>query len=153
MKLEMKVSRENNILTHSLLTCVLSSQPSQSWSPSFDDARLLENNLPSMAEFQSPIQVSSASIEQNFSIQENLNVAISESSSVISNSKHMAWLYEKTLQIILSISISSKLQPPSRYYFKALITWRAIFVRSALRGISIVLKPSKLVLQSSPTTG
>ena len=33
------------------------------------------NNCPSTASFQSPIQVNSTSIEQNVSIQENLNVA------------------------------------------------------------------------------
>ena len=39
----------------------------------------LNNNCPSTAPFQSPIQVNcySTSIEQNVSIQENLNVAIS----------------------------------------------------------------------------
>ena len=37
----------------------------------------LNNNCPSTAPFQSPIQVNSTSIEQNVSIQEYLNVAIS----------------------------------------------------------------------------
>ena len=37
----------------------------------------LKNNCPSMAPFQSPIQVNSTSIEQNVFIQENLNVTIS----------------------------------------------------------------------------
>ena len=37
----------------------------------------LNNNCPSTAPFQSPIQVNSTSIEINVSIQENLNVAIS----------------------------------------------------------------------------
>ena len=37
----------------------------------------LNNNCPSTAPFQSPIQVNSTSIEQNVSIQENLNVTIS----------------------------------------------------------------------------
>ena len=37
----------------------------------------LNNNCPSTAPFQSPIQVNSTSIEQNVSIQENLTVAIS----------------------------------------------------------------------------
>ena len=37
----------------------------------------LNNNCPSTARFQSPIQVDSTSIEQNVSIQENLNVTIS----------------------------------------------------------------------------
>ena len=37
----------------------------------------LNNNCLSKAPFQSPIQVNSTSIEQNFSIQENLIVAIS----------------------------------------------------------------------------
>ena len=36
----------------------------------------LNNNRPSTAPFQSPIQVNSTSIEQNVSILENLNVAI-----------------------------------------------------------------------------
>ena len=37
----------------------------------------LNNNCPSTAPFQSPIQVNSTSIEQNVFIQENLNVTIS----------------------------------------------------------------------------
>ena len=37
----------------------------------------LNNNCPSTAPFQSPIQVNSSSIEQIVSIQENLNVTIS----------------------------------------------------------------------------
>ena len=37
----------------------------------------LNNNCPSTAPFQSPIQVNSTTIEQNASIQENLNVTIS----------------------------------------------------------------------------
>ena len=37
----------------------------------------LNNNCPSTAPFQSPIQVNSTSIEQNISIQEDLNVTIS----------------------------------------------------------------------------
>ena len=37
----------------------------------------LNNNCPSTAPFQSPIQVNSTSIEQNVSIQEDLNVTIS----------------------------------------------------------------------------
>ena len=37
----------------------------------------LNNNCPSTAPFQTSIQVNSTSIEQNVSIQENLNVAIS----------------------------------------------------------------------------
>ena len=36
----------------------------------------LNNNCPSTAPFQSPVQVNSTSIEQNVSIQENLNGAI-----------------------------------------------------------------------------
>ena len=89
------------------------------------------NNCPSMAPFQSPIQVSSSSIDQNVSIQENLDVAISIKNDCDyqhANSKHMAWFPEKTSQIIIIIwiSISSKLQLPSRNYFKVLITWRTI---------------------------
>ena len=38
----------------------------------------LNNNCPSTAPFQSPIQVNSTSIEQNVSIQENLNVTTVE---------------------------------------------------------------------------
>ena len=37
----------------------------------------LNNNFPSTAPFQSPIQVSSTSIKQNVSIQKKLNAAIS----------------------------------------------------------------------------
>ena len=57
------------------------------------------NNCPFTALFQSSIQVSSTSIEENISIQENLNVAISKI-IVISNSKHMAWFPEETSQIV-----------------------------------------------------
>ena len=41
------------------------------------------NNCPSTAPFQSPIQVNSTSIEQNVSIQENLNVTISPSKMIV----------------------------------------------------------------------
>ena len=44
----------------------------------------LNNNCPSTAPFQSPIQVNSTSIEQNVSIQGNLNVTVSKM-VVISN--------------------------------------------------------------------
>ena len=53
----------------------------------------LNNNFPSTAPFQSPIQVNSTSIEKNVSIQENLNVAISLKNDCDfqhSNSKLMA---------------------------------------------------------------
>ena len=43
----------------------------------------LNNSCPSAAPFQSPIQVNSTSIEQNVSIQENLNVTISLSEIVV----------------------------------------------------------------------
>ena len=87
----------------------------------------LNNNFPSTALFQSPIQVDSTSIEQNVSIKEYLNVAISIKNDCDfqhSNGKHIAWFPKETLQIVLSIS--SKLQLPSRNYFKVLITWTAI---------------------------
>ena len=65
-----------------------------------------------MAPFQSPIQVNSTCIEQNISIQENLNVAVSIKNDCDfqhSNRKHMASGFpEETLQIVLSVSISSK---------------------------------------------
>ena len=48
-----------------------------SWWPSFADTSLLEQQLPFHPPFQSSIQVNSTSIEQNVSIQENLNAAIS----------------------------------------------------------------------------
>ena len=87
----------------------------------------LNNNCPSMAPFQSPIQVNSTSIEQNVSIQENLNISLKNDCDFQhSNSKHMAWFPEETSQIFRLISISSKLQLPSRNYFKVLITWTAI---------------------------
>ena len=53
----------------------------------------LNNNYPSKAPFQSPVQVNSTSIEQNVSIQEYLNVAISIKNDCDyqhSNGKHMA---------------------------------------------------------------
>ena len=56
--------------------------PSQPFSILITKAQLmslsLNNNCHSTAPFQSPIQVSSTSIEQNVSIQENLNAAISK---------------------------------------------------------------------------
>ena len=84
----------------------------------------LNNNYPSTAPIQSPIQVNSNSIEQNVSIEENLNAAISLKNDCDFqhyNSKHMVWFPEETSLFFLSISISSKLQLPSRNYFKALI--------------------------------
>ena len=53
----------------------------------------LNNNTPSTAPFQSPIQVNSTSIEQNVSIQVYLNVAISTKNDCDfqhSNGKHIA---------------------------------------------------------------
>ena len=53
----------------------------------------LNNNCPSTAPFQSPIQVNSTSIKQNVSIQEYLNVAISIKNDCDfqhSNGKHIA---------------------------------------------------------------
>ena len=72
----------------------------------------LNNNCPSTTPFQSPIQVNSTPIEQNVSIQENLNVAMSIKNYCDfqhSNSKHMAWFDfpEETSKIVLPISISS----------------------------------------------
>ena len=74
-KLGMKVLRDKQCfntqfaLTHA--QCLLS------WSPSFADASLLEQQLSFHPPFQSSIQVNSTYIEQNVSIQENLNAAIS----------------------------------------------------------------------------
>ena len=59
----------------------------------------LNNNCPSTAPFQSPIQVNWTSIEQKVSIQEKLNVTISlknEFDFHHFNSKHMAWFPEET---------------------------------------------------------
>ena len=53
----------------------------------------LNSNCPSTAPFQSPIQFNLTFIEQNVSIQENLNIAISIKNYCDfqhSNSKHMA---------------------------------------------------------------
>ena len=99
----------------------------------------LNNNCSSTAPFQSPIQVNSTSIEQNISIQENLNVTVSLQNDCDfqhSNSKHMHVMSfpEDTSQTVLSISISSKLQLPSRNYFKVL-NFNSNFVRSALTDI------------------
>ena len=80
----------------------------------------LNNNCPSKAPFQSPIQINSTSIKQNVSIQENLIVAISLKNGCDfqhSNSKHMARFPEETSQTVLSLSVSSKLKLPSRNYF------------------------------------
>ena len=64
-----RVTEINNVLTQDLLTCPVSSVLIAKLS--------LNNSCPSTAPFQSPIQINSTSIEQNVSIQENLNVAIS----------------------------------------------------------------------------
>ena len=97
----------------------------------------LNNNCPSTASFQSSIQVNSTFIEQNVSIQENLNVAISIKNDCDfqhSNSKHMAWWFPKeTSQIALSISISNKLQLSSRnYLLQGINNLNSNFVWSAL---------------------
>ena len=80
-----------------------------------------KNNCPSIAPFQSPIQVNSTCIEQNISIQENLNVAVSIKNDCDfqhSNRKHMASGFpEETLQIVLSVSISSNFFFFSFFFF------------------------------------
>ena len=74
-KLGMEVLRDkqyfNTQFAHMSMQCLLS------WSPSFADASLLEQQLSFHPPFQSSIQVNSTSIDQNVSIQENLNAAIS----------------------------------------------------------------------------
>ena len=55
---------------------------------------------------------------------------------VISNNKHMAYKFpDETSQIVLSISISSKLQLPSRNLLKGINNLNSNFVRSALTDI------------------
>ena len=68
-KLGMKVLRDKQ--------CFNTQFAHMSWSPSFADASLLEQQLSVHPAFQSSVQVNSTSIEQNVSIQENLNAAIS----------------------------------------------------------------------------
>ena len=89
------------------------------------------NNCPSTASFQSPIQVNSSSIEQNVSIQKK---------KFECRFLSWKWLWFPTLQqqahgIIpggnfincsINFSIWSKLQLPSRNYFKVFITWTSI---------------------------
>ena len=107
----------------------------------------------STAPFQNPIQVNSTSIEENIYIQEYLNVAISIENNCDfqhSNGKQIAWFPEETLQSVLSIS--SKLQLPSRNYFKVLITWTAILSVNFNRhcwGLPIFMKSSKLVCRAT----
>ena len=71
----------NNVLTHNLFTCVVSSALT-AFLISDRQAPLmplsLNNDCLFTAPSQSPIQVSSTSMEKNVSIQENLNVAISK---------------------------------------------------------------------------
>ena len=82
----------------------------------------LNNNCPSTAPFQSPIQVSSTSIEQNVSIQKTLNVAISKNDCDFQQQAHWDMISGVNFTNCSFNSISSKLQLPSRNYFKALIT-------------------------------
>ena len=96
-KLGMKVLRDkqcfNTQFAHMSNWCLLS------WSPSFADASLLEQQLSFHPPFQSSIQVNSTSIEQNISIPENLNAAISLENDCDfqhSNSKHLAWFPKET---------------------------------------------------------
>ena len=73
-KLGMKVFRDNKFFNTQFahMSSVLSSDRQASLM-----LLSLNNNCPSTAPFQCPIQVNSTSIEQNVSIQENLNVTIS----------------------------------------------------------------------------
>ena len=90
----------------------------------------LNNNCPSTAPFQSPIQVNSTSIERNVSIQEILDVTISllnDCDFLLSNSKQLhVMISGGNFTNCSSIYISSKLQLPSRSYFKVLLTLTAI---------------------------
>ena len=54
----------------------------------------LNNNCPSMAQFQSPIEVSSTSIEQNVSIQENLMSLSLISTASTRQDSQRNWLYK-----------------------------------------------------------
>ena len=74
-------------LTHNLLTCPLSSALVAFLNP-YRQALSLNNNCPSTAPFESPIQVNLTSIEQNVSIQENLNVAFSKNDSGFQQQTH-----------------------------------------------------------------
>ena len=102
----------------------------------------LNVNCPFTAPFQSPIQVSSTSIEQNVTIWLSLSLEM----IVISNSKNTAWFPEKTF-----FSIPSKL--PSWNYFKALISWKTILSdqlqRTLLKISKFYMKSSKLVCRAS----
>ena len=73
-KLEMKVFRDKQCFNTQF------AHMSSVFSPDRQASLMLlslNNNCPSTAPFQSPIQVNSTSIEQNIAIQENLNVTIS----------------------------------------------------------------------------
>ena len=124
---EWTFSQVNNVLlTHNLLTCPVSSTLTAFLNPDCQ-APLpmplsLNSNCPSTAPFQSPIQVSSTSIEQNVSIQKTLNVAISKNDCDFQQQAHWDMISGGNFTNCSFNSISSKLQLPSRNYFKALIT-------------------------------
>ena len=90
----------------------------------------LNNNCPSRAPLQSPIQVKSTSIEQNVSIQENLMLLSLLKMVVIAttptaNTWHDFRKHHKSSVLLIS-SVSSKLKLSSQNYFKILITLTTI---------------------------
>ena len=87
----------------------------------------LNNNCPSKAPFQIPIQFNSTSIEQSVSIQENLlslsllKMVVISNTLTASTSPH-DMISGGNITNVLSISVSSKLKLPSWNYFKVLKT-------------------------------
>ena len=92
----------------------------------------LNNNCPSALHFKVPSKSTQLPLSK-MSPFKKIWMPLSQFKMIViskifqhSNSKHMAWFLEETSQIVLSASISSKLQLPSRNYFKVLITLTAI---------------------------
>ena len=92
----------------------------------------LNNNCPSTLQFKVPSKSTQLTLRK-MSPFKKIWVPLSLFEMIViskifqhSNSKHMAWFPEETSQIVLSVSISSKLQLPSRNYFKVLITLTTI---------------------------
>ena len=103
-------SEVNNVLKHNLLTCPVSSALTNFLNPVRQVPLMplsLNNDCLSTDPFQSPIHVSSNSIEKNVSIQENFNVFISKNDCDFQQQAH-GIIPEETSQTVLSISLISK---------------------------------------------
>ena len=84
----------------------------------------LNNNYPSTLHFKVPSKSTQLPLSKTSPFKKIWMPLSLFKMIVISNSKHMAWFPKETSQTVLSIS--SKLQLPSRNYFKVLISLTAI---------------------------